>query len=221
MPSNILAALNVILLILCALGCYLLWFALDSNQSLSQQVTEGFLGGLLLLMIFGFMFGIASPLVSSFLNDAAESKQLWDYTEEGIRSAWYGICLGVGLIACALIALELWPIKLAGWLGADPLNPPPFVPSAMLLAFAVMFTGFGQIPPNGIIGYRTPASFKSPDNWQRVHSLAQKIVPIPAAIAGVIMLFLPNAEWLIGLAVAIILVLIIIPGVIVSRSSQS
>lgn len=217
MPSKILAVLNILLLILCALGCYLLWFALDSDQSLGQQVTEEFLGGLLMLAIFGFMFGIASPLVSAFLNDAAESKQLWDYTEEGIRSAWYGVCLGVGLIAFALIALALWPVNLAGWLGADPLNPPPFVPSAMLLGFAVMFTGFGQIPPNGIVGYRAPVSFKSPENWQRVHTLAQKIVPIPAAIAGIIMLFLPNAEWLTGLAVAIILALVIIPGVIVSR----
>lgn len=227
MMTRFLSIANIVLLIINALGCYVIWFSLDHDQALPEQVTELRLAAMLILALHGFLFGIVSPPFTRYLLEQAELKMLWEYTEEGIHGAWYGICLGVGVITSGLLLQELWPSFFAPMLlgaGAEQSTTSPstipFVALGLILGFGCMMLRIGQLPPNPIAGYRLPSVMASPAKWSQIHHLAQRYVPMATVIGAIAMLFAVPADsksaelW----AAGIIVISVAIPILLFYRS---
>lgn len=225
MLTRFLSIANIVLLIVNALGCYVIWFSLDHDQPLPEQVTELRLAAMLVLALHGFLFGIVSPPFTRYLLDQAELKMLWEYTAEGIHGAWYAICLGVGVITFGLLLQELWPSFFAPMLlgassAASSQQSLPFVALSMVLGVGCMMLRIGQLPPNPIAGYRLPSIMASPAKWSQIHTLAQRYVPIATVIGAIALLLLAPRDtsgaelW----AAAVIVICIVLPIVLARRS---
>lgn len=220
MQARVLAALNILVLILAALGCYAVFFSLDKSLTITEQMNEARIAAMLLLALHAFMFGMVTPPITTYLLDAAEARQLWDYDKDGVHVSWYGVCLGVGVLALLMLARDFWPTVIAPRLGLDGGFTPAFLSGGLLLTLGCATLGIGKLPPNGVMGYRLPKTLSSPSYWQRLHSAAQRYVPLPAFIAGAIMLCLPDSPTLTWVSLAVFLALIALP-LFLTKSGES
>jgi uncharacterized membrane protein len=116
-----------------------------------------------------------------------------------------GLTIGIVIGQAVTGAVAVLPAVLA-WPGFDTANGPPLGAAVVCLILALAGALLGKVPPNALIGVRTPWSLTSRLSWDRSNRLAGRLFFWGGLLGLPVTLLLPAQAAMAGITTAVLLI---------------